>query len=398
MISVFAMSGILLSIYAGIMCWIKKYRPAKYFLLAWTGFCVGSFTYGLRAFDIIPDNVVTSSAMMIGHVTEVVWLSLALANKINIMKEEKEEAQSRSIENLRRADEQKEEFLESLKTLNAAYSRFVPQEFLAFLSRESIVDVELGDQTQRNMAIVFIDMRNFTTLSETMTPKENFDFINSYMGRMGPVIRENNGIIDKYIGDAIMALFHSSDDAIQASIDIQTTLRDYNIFREERGYRAIRVGIGMHTGSLMLGTIGDSIRMEGTVISDAVNLASRMEHVTKLYDANIVVSGPTLYDLKDPLKYNYRPLGIVQVKGKQEPITIFEMLDGDDPEVREKKLTYRNEFEQAITYLLSKDLIMARKMFDKVLATNPDDKAALLLSRKIQSKNKIKTLNDAAEI
>jgi two-component system sensor histidine kinase ChiS len=95
-----------------------------------------------------------------------------------------------------------------LSNINIAYSRFVPHEFLKLLNKESIIEVQLGDQVQKDMSILFSDIRNFTTLSERMTPTENFQFINSYLSRMEPAIRENHGFIDKYIGDGIMALFN----------------------------------------------------------------------------------------------------------------------------------------------------------------------------------------------
>ena len=101
-----------------------------------------------------------------------------------------------------------------LKDTNISIERFVPQAFLAIVGKPSIVEVELGDNKRKNMTILFSDIRSFTTLSEAMTPDENFAFINAYLERMGPVIRDHNGFIDKYIGDAIMALFESADDAV----------------------------------------------------------------------------------------------------------------------------------------------------------------------------------------
>ena len=122
----------------------------------------------------------------------------------------------------------KNELLARIKThirlakINAAYGRFVPHDFLRFLGHESIVDVRLGDQIQKEMTVLFSDIHSFTTISETMTPQENFSFINSYLSRVSPVIRAHQGFIDKYIGDAIMALFpESADDAIMAAVEMQ---------------------------------------------------------------------------------------------------------------------------------------------------------------------------------
>jgi class 3 adenylate cyclase len=116
-----------------------------------------------------------------------------------------------------------------LAQLNKAYERFVPHQFLQFLEKSSIIDVELGDQVQLEMSVLFSDIRDFTTLSETMTPEDNFKFINSYLSRMEPVINENKGFIDKYIGDAIMALFSGeADNAVKAGIAMVHRLVEYN--------------------------------------------------------------------------------------------------------------------------------------------------------------------------
>ena len=186
-----------------------------------------------------------------------------------------------------------------LEKIAAASARFVPREFLRFLKIESIVDARLGDSVQAEMTIMFADIRSFTSLSESMSPQQNFDFINSYLSRVGPVIRQYNGFIDKYIGDGIMALFpNRAEDAVQAAIEMQHQVKIYNIHRQNSGYQPISLGIGLHTGTLMLGTIGEAERMESTVISDAVNLASRVEGLTKLYGVGIVASVQTLCRLR----------------------------------------------------------------------------------------------------
>ena len=173
-----------------------------------------------------------------------------------------------------------------LAQLNKAYERFVPGQFLQYLEKSSIIDVELGDQVQLEMSVLFSDIRDFTTLSESMTPEENFKFINSYLSRMEPAIAENSGFIDKYIGDAIMALFSGeADNAVKAGISMLHRLIEYNQHRANSGYKPIKNGIGINTGFLMLGTVGGQNRMDSTVISDAVNLASRGEvsDVTNFY-------------------------------------------------------------------------------------------------------------------
>jgi len=264
-----------------------------------------------------------------------------------------------------------------LSRVNIAYSNFVPLEFLQLLEKDNIVDVRLGDHVQKHMAVLFADIRSFTSLSESMLPKENFDFINAYLGRVSPVIRKHQGFIDKYIGDAIMALFpFTADDAVQASIEIHQQLLIFNQEREKQQLQAVKIGIGLHSGTLMLGTIGEEKRMEGTVISDAVNLASRLEGLTKLYGASILISEEILMELTNPEQYHYRFLGKVRVKGKQAPVHVFEIIDSELDEIKIQKIALKSTFSQAIDAYYQKQFFEAIKQFQDILVQLPQDKAA----------------------
>lgn len=264
-----------------------------------------------------------------------------------------------------------------LSRVNIAYSNFVPLEFLQLLEKDNIVDVRLGDHVQKHMAVLFADIRSFTTLSESMSPKENFDFINSYLGSVSPIIRKHHGFIDKYIGDAIMALFpEKADNAVQASIEIHQQLMMFNQNREKNGLQPINIGIGLHIGTLMLGTIGEEKRMEGTVISDAVNLASRLEGLTKMYGASILMSEEILKELTNPQQYHSRFLGKVRVKGKQAPVHVFEIIDSEfSQETRLKKIAQKPMFSQAINAYYQKQFKLALKQFQQILIELPQDKA-----------------------
>ena len=150
------------------------------------------------------------------------------------------------------------------------------------------------------MSILFSDIRSFTSISEKMTPKENFSFLNSYLNQMSPIIRENKGYIDKFMGDGVMALFKSSaNDSIKAAIGMQRYLNRYNRNSYKDKTHKINIGIGINTGEMMLGTLGEVNRMEGSVISDAVNLASRLEGLTKIYKVGIIISEETYKNINE---------------------------------------------------------------------------------------------------
>ncbi len=266
---------------------------------------------------------------------------------------------------------------------NQAYTRFMPAEFLGYMEKDSITDVKLGDHIQKEMTVLFADIRDFTAMSEKISPAENFEFLNGYLSRVGPIIRNHNGFIDKFIGDAVMALFPGgADDAVKSAIDMQREIAGYNIERKEKGREAVRVGIGIHTGSLIMGIIGENERMEGTVISDVVNVASRIENLTKIYRSSILISGETLVNLEDALDYHFRLLGRVPVKGKSRPVSVVEIIDArSDMDVM---LATKVEFEKGFNALMIGHTQDAIRCFEFVLSKNPNDGAAQLYLAKLK--------------
>ncbi|WP_445249586.1 response regulator [Microcoleus sp. OTE_8_concoct_300] len=271
----------------------------------------------------------------------------------------------------------------SLAKINAAYGRFVPHDFLRFLGHESIVDVRLGDQIQKEMTVLFSDIRSFTTISEAMTPQENFNFINSYLSRVSPAIRAHQGFIDKYIGDAIMALFpESADDAVCAAVEMQKQVIIYNQQRQLSNYPPITIGIGLHVGTLMLGTIGEQERMESTVIADAVNLASRLEGLTKVYGAGILVSESILERLGEREKYMCRFVDRVTVKGKKSALSVFEIYDADTEQSIELKQETATEFQRGLELYFEQNFTKAQRIFNKICERNPQDKLAEIYGKR----------------
>ena len=299
------------------------------------------------------------------------------------------------ITDRKQAEAERMRFTNELFQLNQAFSRFVPRQFLQLLDKKSLVDVQLGDQVQQEMSVLFSDIRDFTTLSERMTPQENFQFINAYLSRMEPAIIDNQGFIDKYIGDAIMALFGgSADDAVKAAIAMLQRLRAYNQQRIQSDYQPISIGIGINTGSLMLGTVGGQSRMDGTVISDDVNLASRLEGLTKFYRVSLLISQQTLARLHNPMEYCIRFIEKTTVKGKSKAVAVFEVFDGDEPELKHHKLATKAMFEEGLFYYYKQGFREATKQFEAVLSINPKDTVAQIYCKRCQTpQTRIQTLN-----
>lgn len=277
----------------------------------------------------------------------------------------------------------KNELLSRIKThlnlhgIHKATSKFVPSEFLKSVGRETITDVVLGDHIQKEVTVLFTDIRDYTTLAESMTPEQNFKFVNAYVGRMGPLIQNNKGFVNQYLGDGIMALFpEKASSALQACIDMQKAVCNYNIKRKKEGFQPISVGMGMHTGDLVMGIIGDARRNDTAIIADTVNTASRMEGVTKHYGANIIVSEDSIKTIKNKDDYNFRYLGMVMAKGKEQAIGIYECFDGDEENIITLKTETLNDFERGLKYFFNKEFPRASATFDGVLTKNSKDDVA----------------------
>lgn len=279
----------------------------------------------------------------------------------------------------RRHAEELEVANQKLSDTNDAYARFVPSEFMRFLGKEEITDVALGDNVEMKLTLMVTDIHSFTTLSEQMTPGENFNFVNSYFKRLAPVIREHHGFIMKYMGDGVMALFAGGPEtAIEAALEIQHALIDYNAERAALGRVQVQTGIGLHTGTVRLGVIGQEERMQGDVMSDAANLAARMEGLTKMYGARIVFSEETLVALDDPTVYSYRFLDCVLVKGKKQPVSVIELLQEYADAEAGLKIMTRTDFERGLSHYLVRNFEDACESFHTVLTLNPQDRAARL--------------------
>lgn len=267
--------------------------------------------------------------------------------------------------------------IDLMSQTNEAYSRFVPHEFLQYLHKKNIIDVKLNDNVETEMTLLFSDIRSFTDMSEHMTPEENFEFVNEYLQVMGPIVRRNNGFIDKYIGDAIMALFENPDDAMKATFEMLTALERFNAGHMKVHDHPLSIGVGLHKGKVRLGTVGESGRMDSTVISDTVNLASRIEGLTKYYGVQCLVSESTYHSLSNPDEYQIRFVDKVKVKGKQVPVDLYEMYSANPAIIREQKRQTQQAFEEATKLFSVREFAKAKDVFEKVLKDLPGDKASL---------------------
>ncbi|MBF0239085.1 MAG: GAF domain-containing protein [SAR324 cluster bacterium] len=294
-----------------------------------------------------------------------------------------------TIHNARLYDDLKSTKIQLLETekiaeMTKSFERFVPKQFLNRIAKNGLDRIELGMAESDIMTILFCDIRSFTTLAEKMSPQELLNFLNAYLDRMSKPIHVHNGFVDKFIGDAIMALFDNpggppeveAQGAVDAAIGMQETLRIYNEHRRFSGYVPLSIGIGIHTGPVVVGTVGSRDRMDSTVLGDNVNLAARLEGLTKYYGAKIIISEDTMRLLESIRQYKYRQLDWLRVKGKAEPVSIYEIYSADDDDIQRLKMKSERFLRKGLFSRFKQQWDESITSFQEVLAINPKDKAA----------------------
>ncbi|MCL2269804.1 MAG: adenylate/guanylate cyclase domain-containing protein, partial [Treponema sp.] len=276
----------------------------------------------------------------------------------------------------RMAEELQNQF-DRINHLNESTIRFVPVQFMEQLGVSDITKMKLGDNVQRDISVLFFDIRYFSINSEMMTARENFEFINKVLGIAGPIIRKHNGFVDKYIGDAAMALFVNGLDAVRAGIELYQTLVLDKTASVKIGADNINIGVGIHTGSVMMGIVGENERLSSTVISANVNLASRVESLSKQTGSGLLITRNTLNQLAGhESEFAYRFIGMVQAAGVNEVVGLFDMLDALPSMVSIMRLATKDVFESGVRKFHMKDYVSAVQRFEKVIATDPQDTCA----------------------
>ncbi len=255
-----------------------------------------------------------------------------------------------------------------------AQLRFVPSQFLESLDHHDIARVGVGEHVFKTMSVMFADLRGFTPLAELLDPRSTIELLNRYFPNMEGPISEAGGFIDSFAGDEIMALFEASADAaVRAGIGMLRALDEVNRRSVALNQPELRMGIGVNTGPVVLGTVGGRSRIQCTVIGDTVNLASRIEQLTKLYSARFLIGEHTFSSLVEPNTYAIRLVDRVVVSGKSAAVDLYEVLDAEAPARREAKLATRNLLRSAMGRYFDGKFETALPLFERACAEDPDD-------------------------
>jgi adenylate cyclase len=267
------------------------------------------------------------------------------------------------------------------RRLQQTFQKFVPRQFVEHFAKGGADSLALGYADEDEVAIMFCDIRGFTRLSEEMSPQQLMNFLNSYFLRMNAPIHDNFGFIDKFIGDAIMALFDHPNglisdkaaDSVRAALDLQKALRLYNHHRAKSGYAPVRNGIGLNVGPVVLGTVGSEDRMDTTVLGDTVNVAQRIESLTTYFGADILASRELVHSASEQTEFAHRTLDKVILKGKKKCVEIVEIYQHlSEPEIIIRNAT-RNVIIEGIKLRNSADFNGAIKLFKQAQANHPND-------------------------
>jgi len=265
---------------------------------------------------------------------------------------------------------------------------FIRNTFAKYVSEKVVNELlqhpellHLGGE-ERVISLLFSDIENFTTVSERLSPRELVSLLNDYLTEMTAIVLEQGGIIDKYIGDGIMAEFgaplpipHHADQAVRAALHMQRRLKELRPKWRQQGLPELRCRVGINTGSMVVGNIGSEQVFNYTVIGDAVNLASRLEGANKYYQTLVMISEFT-YDCLTPNLFRTRLLDAVRVKGRSQPVKIYEVYGESTDDIPAAELQYYHAYHAACAAYLERRFDVACAQFEAALALRPEDTAA----------------------
>jgi len=268
-----------------------------------------------------------------------------------------------------------------IQKTNTEYEKFVPKQFLKFLGKNSILDLELGNQVKKEVTTMYVDIHNSTNMSTTLSLEENFNYINGYLNVVSPIIRKFGGFVDKYLGDGILAVFIKPQNALECSKAIYKVIETQNA--SQKMQPSLDVYISINTGEVVFGIVGEEERKSPTIISDTVNLVSKMEEFNKYFGSKIIFSKRTLNSLKIDYPLSYRYVGSLTL-GDKEYLSLFESLECYSKKKRERLEDTKTMFEQAVRYFNLNKCHQAKELFAKILKIARDDKVAYMYFNKCE--------------
>jgi len=266
-----------------------------------------------------------------------------------------------------------QEYIDEITQLNKAYIKFVPEEFFKLLGKKNVLEVQLGEQVMEKMNVMHVNIRNIEEQAKKMDIKENYHFINKVLEVIAKVVNENEGVIERFEGAGVIALFKNNPkEALGSALRLMEELSHY----KESGKQQVEVGISISSGQILLGIVGHENRLATTVISDEVHNARVLEKISAKLGIKLLLTQSAVDQLANLEKYNYRYGGRVKDKSGSRIIEIYEFLDGCFQEVKTTKLMTKSTLEEGIAYYQAGNFSEARKKFISVIRVDREDKLA----------------------
>eukprot|EP01065_Artemidia_motanka_P007886 TRINITY_DN13952_c1_g1_i2.p1 TRINITY_DN13952_c1_g1~~TRINITY_DN13952_c1_g1_i2.p1 ORF type:complete len:561 (+),score=255.26 TRINITY_DN13952_c1_g1_i2:103-1785(+) len=298
----------------------------------------------------VPDLVDSTAWRCVGGAVIAVAVAYVLVMLAGLLRSVSEFYASQQIE------------IEFRKAVEESVASFIPAEFLSLLHYQDVTQVKIGDRQVTDLAIMFTDIRDFTSLSQQESGEAVFDWINRFTGIVVPCIRASGGFIDKYLGDGIMAVFEDPAGGVAAGIAMQRRL-DERTDDVSLGGQKVRLGVGLHYGSVVVGTVGDPERIDTTLIGDVVNMASRVEGLTKYYSSRLLITNAVAEQIGlTDSQYLHRSIGRMQVKGSSVAFAVYDVYAADSLEVQIEKQRTAARFAEGV------ELMRKRRWDDAVAA------------------------------
>ena len=263
-----------------------------------------------------------------------------------------------------------------LKIANLATQKYLPRQLLNFLGKNGIEDVETGKSVTKEGTILYCDLKP----NKTLSLEENFNYINSYLKVVAPLIKRFDGFVDKYLGDGLIAVFSKAQNAVECAHSILKAVEDRN--KNQKKSLNIASRISVHTGILTIALSAEE--KTPTVVSPIINMLSKMEEINEFMGGKLLFSKKTLDSFSSKYNFDFRYLGDLEYE--KNIISLFESLDCYSKRAREKLKKFKNEFENGVRFYNEKRYREAKAMFEKVLQKIPNDNASFVYFNKCNEK------------
>ena len=256
-----------------------------------------------------------------------------------------------------------------IKQTSVEYEKFIPKKLIKFLGKKSILELEVGSQVKKTATILFCNIKNSGAVSKTLSLEQNFNYINSYLNVVAPIIRKFDGFVDKYLENGILSVFISPQNAITCAMNISRAIKQKNL---DENMPKFEVGLAIHTDEIIFGVVGDEQRKTPTILTNSMELVNELDEINEKFGSIMLITKNTLNALPTSFKLAYRYIAELDGEGVEQ--SVFECLEVFPRQKREKLYKHHLEFENGVRAFQKGNFEQAKQIFEKVYRQEKDDK------------------------